>query len=109
VGPGNPAAGGKPARFTHRRTTHRVHRAAGGRGLEPAGVAGQSHIKATVTIRASITEDPVATGTVDVPGVFNNDGLDQQTQAVANALVRALVGQSVQQPPGMAFPPPAKF
>lgn len=79
--------------------------------VRPAG-DGQNQVAATVTIRTDINADPVATGTVSVPGSFATEALDQQMFRLANELAKAMVGQTAQQPgagvpqaPGVVIPP----
>lgn len=71
--------------------------------VQPAGDA-QSQIAATVTVRTDVAADPVATGTVSLPGAFATDALDQQMFRLAHELASATVGQTAQQQPGAGVP-----
>jgi hypothetical protein len=83
-------------------------------GVEPAE-NGAGRLAATVTIRTNINEQPVATGTLALPGTFDAATLDTQVPRLAAGLAKAMVGQTSSPPPGMGFPqppviiPPGKF
>jgi hypothetical protein len=79
------------------------------------GEKGATRLRATVTIRTNINEEPVAAGTVTLPGTIDPAGLDVQVPRLAAEVAKAMVGQASERPPGMGFPqppviaPPGKF
>ncbi len=72
--------------------------------VEPAN-KGQSRLVANVTIRTSIDEAPVATGTVALAGTFAATDIGTQIPQLASVLARSLVGPLPEKPPGNVVPP----